>query len=320
MYYWLVLIINEWRSSTLRKSNMSIFNSAYATHGTTGYVLGKLQSALETNYYHGNLTQYKENVYAVTLPSADVPMFNYPCILKLKDTDIVVFDARNITSYDRSGNFNIRDNVQYQARAITAQLALDWHQGFQTRVRDISPIGLVVYSNWLSEVIAKRFALDARAQLQVAVLAGIFYINNFWDKSEADKEDIGYLVSALTRICGYRNSDVIDIVETHPIIKDVTDFCECVKEFTQNVRLEELNPATLFGVVRGSWFASAGGEAVAIALEYPPLWLGMLFQAITDRGYKKSGLAQIAERNSYRKYHDEFIRTLAYLGAPDNSY
>lgn len=297
---------------------MSIFNSAFSTHATTGYVTSKLAQTLEAHYYHHDTVEYKENVHAVQGQITDIPSFNFPFICKMKEGDIAFFDARNITNVDRSGSIRIRDEAEYQVRVIQAQLALDWHHGYQARIRDISPLGLMIYAHWLGEVIAKRFALDNRSQLQVSVLAGVFYLNNFWDKSEATKEDVGYLLSALTRICGYKHSDVTDIIETHPIIRDIGEFCTAVKEFTQNVRLEDLNPATLSGVVGGSWFQNSGREAVAVALEYPPVWLAMLFQAITNRGFKKAGLTQIIERPSYRKYHEEFVRNMAYIGIPAN--
>lgn len=298
---------------------MTIFNSAYSTHATTGYVVNKLQSSLESNYYRYDTRPHSEGVHSIQGAMNDVPLFNYPYILKLKDKDVAFFDARNITTMQRDGSSVVRDQIAFQSRAIHAKLALDWHQGYQNRIRDINGFGLAVYASWLGEVIAKRFALDPMTQLHVSILAGIFYINNFWDKTEADKEDVAYIFSALTRICGYRNSDIVDIIEAYPIIRDVEDFCTCVKEFTQNVRLGDLNPATLYGVVRGSWFSSAGGEIVAVALEYPPTWLYMLFEALVNRGFKKAGLTAIAERNSYRKYHEGFIRQLADLGAPDGA-
>ena len=296
---------------------MTIFNSAYATHATTGYVTSKLLHALEANYYHGNTTAYKEGVHAIQNTANDIPAFSYPFIAKLKEGNVAFFDARNIMANDRSGQTRIRDEAEYQSRVIQAQLALDWHSGYQTRIRDLSPLGLIIFSKWLGEVIAKRFALDALTQLHISVFAGIFYINNFWDKSEADKEDINYLYSALTRVCGYKNSDVTDIVDSYPIIRNVGEFCDFIKEYTQNVRLEDLNPATLYGVVGGSWFVNTGREVVSIALEYPPVWLSMLFQAITNRGFKKAGLTQIIERSSYRKYIDEFVRNMAYLSSSE---
>ena len=208
---------------------MSIFNSAYHTTATAGYPTTKITQALETAYYHDATQQIRENVHMVREGLnggvAGVPAFSYPCVVKLKDEDVVFFDARNLISINSSGIARVRDEIELQARTIQAQLALDWHHGYQARVRDMSPLGLVVYAHWLGETVAKRFALNAQHQLQVSIFAGIFYLNNFWDKTEATSEDTGYLMSALTRSCGYRNSDVIDIVETHPIIRSVEELC-----------------------------------------------------------------------------------------------
>lgn len=298
---------------------MTIFNSAYQTTATAGYVTTKLQQALEQVFYHSSTQQMRENVHMVREGLnggvAGVPAFNFPMVMKLKEGDIAFFDARSITAADSGGNVRVRDEAELQARTIQAQLAMDWHHGYQGRVRDMSPIGLMVYTHWLGEAIAKRFALDAQQQLQVSVLAGVFYLNCFWDKTDASKEDVAYLLSAITRSAGYRNADVVDIVETHPIIRDVTEFCEIVKSYTQSVRLEDLNPATLFGVVGGSWFNSNGGrELISVAVEYPPVWLTLLFQAITNRGFKKAGLTQIIDRNMYKKHHEGFVRSMAFLG------
>lgn len=303
---------------------MTIFNSAYATTATAGYSITKLEQALEQAYYHDSTQQVRENVHMVREGLnggvAGVPAFNFPFVSKLKDKDVAFFDARTIIGVDAGGRSRVRDEIELQARVIQAQLAIDWHHGYQSRLRDISPMGLMIYAHWMGEAIAKRFALDARQQLQVSVFAGVFYLNNFWDKTKAESEDIAYLVSAITRICGYRHSDVIDIIETHPIIENTEQFCNAVKEFTQSVRLEDFNPATLYGVVSGSWFSSnSGRELVCVAVEYPPVWLTLLFQAICNRSFKKAGLTQLVERSSYRKYHEAFVRDMAFLGQPNES-
>lgn len=302
---------------------MTIFNSAFTTSALNGYVTTKLEQSLEEAYYHGATQQMRENVHMVREGLnggvAGVPAFNFPYVLKLKDEDVAFFDARTIVGVDATGGMRVRDQIELQARTVQAQLALDWHHGYQNRVRDLSPLPLMLYAHWMGETVARRFAIDARQQLQVSVFAAIFYLNNFWDKTEAASEDTAYLLSAITRTCGYRHSDVVDIVETHPIIRDVQEFCDVVKSFTQSVRLEDFNPATLFGVVGGSWFGNAGKELITVALEYPPVWLTLLFQAVTNRGFKKAGLTQIIERSSYRKYHENFVRGMAFLGMPDET-
>lgn len=302
---------------------MTIFNSAYATTVTQGYAMSKIENALEQAYYHNGTQQVRENVHMIREGLnggiAGIPAFNFPMIVKLKDSDVVFFDARSIVGYDRSGGTNVRDEAELQARIVQAQLALDWHHGYQARLRDLSPLGLQVYAHWLGETIAKRFALDPRQQLQVSVLAAIFYLNCFWDETDASTQEIGYLQSAITRICGYRHSDVADIVETHPIIRDMGEFCDAVKSFTQSVRLEDFNTSTLAGVVKGSWYGNLSGEIMGISLEYPPVWLTLLFQAVTNRSFKKTGLTQILERNTYKKHIEGFVRSMAYLSQIDEN-
>lgn len=303
---------------------MTIFNSAYATTATRGYAMSKVENALEQAFYHNNTLEIRENIHFIASGVEGVnaiPVFNFPIISKLKDADVVFFDARSIVnrSQHAMNNNGIRDQLELQARTVQAQLTLDWHHGYQARIRDISPLGLQVYAHWLGETIAKRFALDPLEQLQISVLAAVFYLNNFWDHTDATSQEIGYLQSVITRVCGYRHSDVTEIIENHPIIRNLEEFCDAVKTFTQSVRLEDFNVATLAGAVQGSWFGNLRGEIMTIALEYPPVWLTLLFQAITNRSYKKTGLTQIVERNTYRKHHENFIREMAFLSMPDNN-
>ncbi len=301
---------------------MTIFNSAYQTSATAGYSVTKLESALEQAYYHGATQQMRENVHMVREGLnggvAGVPSFNFPFVLKTKDEDVAFFDARSFVGNDITGQMRVRDENELQARTIQAQLALDWHHGYQARVRDLSPLPLIVYAHWMGEQVGKRFALDMRQQLQVSVFAAIFYLNCFWDKVEATQEDAAYLLSAITRTCGYRHSDVVDIVEAHPIIRDVTELCEKIKAHTQAVRLEDFNPATLYAVTGGTWFGNAGKELVAVGLEYPPVWITLMFQAIANRSFKKAALADLVNRSTYRKYHEQFVRGVAFLGLPHN--
>jgi hypothetical protein len=292
---------------------MSIFNTAYNTTACSGMLVDKIQKSLLDAYFHARLTQVTDGVVVMTGlhdSGVNTPVFNYPIILEGKDT--AVFDARTLIIHDERlpNGYRVRNEVEFRAKTIQAALALRWSRGEIDRIRDASPLPLAVYSGWMGEVLAKRFALDARTQLQLSVIAAIFYINCFAKDGNKEDTDTAYLFTIINRACGYRHDDLVDIVEAHPIINDVAHLCEVMKEYTQNVRLRDLNPATLYGSLGGSWWGNNGLEAVSVGIEYPPVWMAIVFQALTDQGFKRSVIGSIVLRNTYRKTTEMFLRQM----------
>lgn len=313
-----VIFVNVF--TILWKSIMSIFNTAYNTTACAGMSVDKIQKSLLAAIYHGNLSRVCEGVFAMTglrESGVNTPVFNYPIILESKDC--AVFDARTLIVHDENHpeGYRIRNEVEFRAKTIQAALALRWSRGETNRIRDSSPLPLAVYAGWMGEVLAKRFALDARTQLQLSVLAAIFYINCFAKPDDKEDTDTSYLFTAINRACGYRHDDLVDIVEAHPVITDVAHLCEVMREYTQSVRLRDLNPATLYGSLGGSWWGNNGLEAVCVGIEYPPVWMAIVFQALTDQGFKRSVIGSIVLRNTYRKTSESFLRQMLEMADKD---
>jgi hypothetical protein len=78
----------------------------------------------------------------------------------------------------------------------------------------------------------------------------------------------------------------------------------------------------LVEIIAFSWYGTNAREIAAVALEHPPTFLVMVFNAFTDRTYRNSPLARTAERYKGNKGGDEFVRSLQSLmrkATQDNS-
>lgn len=299
---------------------MTIVNTAYQTTVLRHSNVSKIQNAVEAAYAHGELDDLGNGIYTLAsfgAAAGATPSFNYPVLSKdSMGDDIVVFDARTLVSpsANEMERYRVREPYKFDAYKIGAGLALNWARGMQSRLRDVSQLPLMVYSSWFGEMMAVRFGLDAGTQLKISIMAGIFYLNQFSDE-KPDEREKAYYVVALQRACGYRPSDIQPIVDSYAEINDIQHLCESIREYTQKVQLEDLNASTLVATAGGYWYYNHGREAIAVALEYPPLWLQIVFQAITDRGFKKARLTSILERNTYRRHFDTYVRQVAAFGA-----
>lgn len=294
---------------------MTTINNAYQTTPCKDYVMRKIESDLKDALVTGRLLRLRENIWIV--PPADydaavgtIGVFNYPVVLEHNHENHVVIDGRTLLSVQQNGEIRARRYDEFMAKVVFAQLAKEWvdeEYGYQLSFNAM-PLG--VFANWLAEVIAKRFSLNMLAQMNVGILAAVYYHNLFGEQYVIGENNASEAVVTISRATGYRPGDVKSAVDAYPVIESLEDFCVACREYTQDVHLRDLNPVTLSGVVGGYWYGNAGRESIAVALEYPPMWITLLLQATTDRSFKKSGLTAVVERNTWRKHTESFIRAL----------
>lgn len=294
---------------------MPSIQSAYQTSPCKDYVLSKLKNQLMDALVSFNLIEVRDRIYVVPpekyqAATATIPVFNYPMVLEHKNENVVVFDARTLLNMENGGNLRPVRLDEFQAKLILGQLALEWADGDTERIFNFNQMPLAIYSGWLGEVIAKRFSIDPSAQLKVSILAAIFYMNQFQDKPVTDSAGAADMLVTITRACGWKGGDAEPILKAYQHIGSLDEFCQICRDYTQDLHLRDLNPLTLQGTVGGYWYGNAGRESIAVALEYPPLWLALVFQSLTDRSFKKAALTDITNRNTYRRHHENFIRGL----------
>ena len=295
---------------------MTILTSAYDTTACRSYKKAKIHDALVELFLMGGTTAHfggrVQTVDVNTTGVSNVDAFNYPFIDERDGQTISFVDMRSITSYDeRNATLRIRNQNEYDIRLITGNIANEWAKGRTERFLLSLPLGLSVYSIWLGMAVAGRFSVDPLTQGKVSILAAIFYINNFYPEDKiARKEHKATLQSMITRHCDLVTPEVASIVNEYSTLSDIESLCTAMKEYTQNVRLKDLNVATLFDAVGGYWFGNYGSEMMAVSLEYPPVWLGLVLSSLVDRSHQRTRLGDITNRSMVKKNSENFIRVM----------
>lgn len=297
---------------------MSKFQTAYDTSACSATIIKKTQDGLTRAFIQGLLKVDQETglvlVQGGALVDELVPSFAHPMLFNHGHDQHVAVDVRAAGKYSADqGEFSVRNKPEYDAIRLRGILTEVWVSGSVETVRNLSALPLMLYANWVGEAIAKRMALDPGAQYATTILAAVLYLNLFETQVADEGEHRSYLVSTIARTLGYKSEVVYDVVEAHSTISNVAEFCEACKEYTQSVRMRDLNQATLYAMVGGFWYGNNGREIIAVALEHPPTWLTLIFQAYNDRTFKNAGLTKITERGTFKRHAPTFQTQLLHL-------
>lgn len=300
---------------------MTRFATAYDTTVCSGYVLDKLAEGIQLALVKGDLAFSRIpnsrvfEVRAMGSASSAIPEFAHPYPFDFNGQRCLAIDVRPFGHFDRiKGEFVIRNQVEYQLLVHRAKLNDLWLDGNYGLLRDVSPAAMQFYASWISENVARRFALDMREQLDLSICSALYYGGLFTDDAELTEERKMKLVQSVSRATRASAQDVLGVLDRiGGPMGHIDSFCLQAKEATKSVRLQEFNSGVLVSILKGTWFGYHSQELLAVATEHPPTWLAVLLAAHVDRTWKNSALAKLVERQAKRDSGQQFVRAVTNL-------
>lgn len=293
---------------------MTIANTAYDTSACNGFVLNRTLDALKAANINGWVERIPSTKVAQITGREElgdsVKPFAHPMLLD----GTLYIDVRSFSTWDNAQHaMRIRNGIEHGFAVRRAELNQIWLDQNKNILRDISPLPMSVFASWISESVARRFALDPREQLDLCILAAVWYNSQFQETGSLDETGKLRAVNAISKSLRVSASDVLAIMDQVSEIDNTDHFCSLAESVTKSIRLRELNRGLLFAVVAGTWFGTNSKEVITTALEHPPTWIAILTMAFTERTYKNSNLAKIAERSVRAGGGDEFLRAVLNL-------
>lgn len=310
---------------------MAIFKSAYDTTVGKGFNTSKISNAiLETVIHEGvwgfdyNLASSIEEVHPMFIASkadseANIPFFVHPMVVSLdkikKDEVMVCTDIRSFASYNKNSQnehdiLNVRNKMELDLARIRTVLNMVWIKERPLNLRDISSVPTAVFASWISETIAKRYALDPKDQMTIMVLSCIYYNTLFMEHGTVSDEERVRIVGSIIKITRAPAVMVDQIFEQVKELNNIKDFCKIIRDITDNTRLQDFNEGVLVSLLITSWFGTNSKEMLAVALEHPPTWIAIVYSSFVERTYKNSGIAKISQRYAQGKGETDFVRAL----------
>lgn len=313
---------------------MAIFPTAYHTTVGSGAVMTRVVDAIKESIIRDTPTQGAKgfnnldaNVLFIdgSYESHDnIPFFYHPLVVSVRDAyskenkEYVFCDIRNLITTrfsdpaSRGGKtVRIRNEAEYLFSVCRAALSSVWLTENPSILRDISHLPAAIFCSWISEALARRYALDAKDQILLSIVTGIYYQSLFVSDYNVIKDNEDKVVHAVIKSTRAPSEMVFDVFSKIEKIDDVKEYCRCVKQILENQRLDDFNEGILVTVVGNTWFGTNAKEVMAIALEHPPTWLTLVFFSFTERSYKNSIVAKIATRYLGRKGEDDFVKAFS---------
>lgn len=283
--------------------------SPYGAQVTKHHVLGSTQDKLAAALSHGELCFLPDDagpnlVFVVGAKDAviDIPAFGHPIeIESVGGEKYLACDIRTMVSPRRSVKDTpiVRSRGEFTFIVRRAILQRVWNEHEFGELKNVSKMPIAIFAQWVSEAMTRQLSLDPQVQLELRVLAAFYYLCLFsMPVAHTDeRERLKYAVQISTAL-NYRNvDDIMRVIEDIPHLENLDQFCKAVVGKGFSVRLERLVPGLLITWIVLSWHGSSAREVAAIALEHPPTFLAMVYASITERGFRKTRLAEMILRN-----------------------
>jgi hypothetical protein len=307
---------------------MTIYKTPYDTSAGNGFNTIKLKNELQVaivkgihNDFLGIHNSEKLNVVAITggnsYSESDISLFNHPLLLpsgSVIKNDTLAVDFRTVVKIKSDSNEpEVKNTMEFDLIKVRFCLNFIWLVTEPNVLRDVSIITNSIYSSWISENVARRFALDPKEQMMLSIISSAFYSNLFNSDTslkEVDKTKLEATILKATKAPYQLVTQVLSQIEE---FSNISDYCNTVKRILQNPRLESFNSGLLITIIGSTWFGNNARELTAMALEHPPTWIALVYRAFKDRSYRNSLIAKITERYAGSKGGDNFLRSLVSL-------
>jgi hypothetical protein len=284
-----------------------------------------IQSALQRALIHNELPpavtpkgHTLEGVYLVPPYLKDIKPFSMPLTFETVDgKQVVAVDVRGITKLTGENTFKALDQSALEGAMLRGALTYSWINGGSDDMRRWNDIAARVYMRLLCETIVRRLNLTPADQQAVYVACGFFYFTNFIyvnpetglsENAQGEKDRIAVAVARMTKINPQKVHDLLDEVKFFPT--DLDKFCETLRVMVKNPRLEQMNAAVIITLMGGYWYGGNARQVMATSLEYPPVWLALIYQALMDRNYQGSQLSKMVDAENRNNTGLQFIRDM----------
>lgn len=295
-----------------------MFQTPYQTTPCSRYDLSRTSAAIKRMEIENQLVKANFTGVDIRLVPAGTegfPPFLQP-LTKLEYPTFdsqVVLDGRSLLRVDQTP-VKLDD---YQHAILTAGLTGMWMTQGPSMRRDLLNLGAFpakVFINWVCGPIVTRLGLDMGQAIIIRALAAIYYVQCFDPyPANATKDDRDRLLVRCNRLLPAMDINTLEqLVGEIPQLNKLDDFIQWMIKSLDTPRLHQLNVDFIYTAL-GTNFGPRYREAVAVALEYPPVFLAMVYTACTQRSYQKSGLGRIIENLISRGDHKEYIKNLNHI-------
>lgn len=299
------MILRDIKESTyLKFSDTKNIESEISKYIVTDYEYIRNRVDLKIKSFIGETELNPVILYGFSEHEKNIEQFTLPIVNKREKW--IALDLRPFINVDKNNiTYEIRNQGEYNLALQRFILTGLWNIENYSDLYSLK-LAHFAFGNWLSDNLTKRFALSIENSIQIKVASYIYYAHLF--KDNFNEEDFSKLVIRL-------KEDILSqelLVDIYNKTKDkynsLKDFCEACYLATNNIKLKGMDENVLLNLTINNWIGIDGKRLTMLALEYPPIWISIVYAALTQKNFKKNYITNIIDRLNKRGKGDEFIK------------
>lgn len=246
---------------------------------------------------------------------ADIPFTNPIIFTDTLGRQNIVIDARAALSLSPdTGTLDLRNRnavVDLQQQIIRMKAIWYWVSGNHRDFLNLSPVPMQVFVRWIAEGISRKLNIGYDMMPRFMAYCGWFFYCQFYNEGDLGDEMRFDGIRKVADQARVRVDFVTDTLESAPYVGTIQQFVDHAYAVVGAEELRQMDLRMFLNAAGGAWFGANSAESGAIALEYPPVYLSMLYGGAENKFYRNSVLGRILDRNEFKKTKEQFMRSFA---------
>lgn len=250
----------------------------------------------------------------------DLGIWNYPLVFKnLKDQNVIAVDLRKYVKDSKEQPIALsqvmkdvaNSNFVINSSLITSDFLTENFGEYRNNYNSIT----AAYSVLVSYLVNIVINLSPVEKLDVE-LASNYFANLLLTPGEDYKS---YHSAILARMSNTKFSlpvtkksieatiDKLDL-DGNVTIKGLVNI---IKNVLPEEKASLINETVLLSLFGNMWYGNGGGEALVISLESMPLWISIVYTALSDKTFNKTRLSNILDKANKQINSKEFVKDIS---------
>lgn len=253
---------------------------------TKEYLRGLVEGNLET------LELLDTSLLGINRSKGSLPKINIPYVVPANHE--INTHSKTIVLADTSGVRGSEADLRY----INAILTAGWEDPLiDEKYYSVRKFATKAYMNWISRSMKNRFNLSFEDASEMSILAAVYYFcahSNIGEILDPKNFKAYADLAEITNLGAIRVKAVIDRYSLTTINSEFTlaSMVDCMSRISNDTK-NKISVETLMSTLAHSWYGEGGVFYCNLALEYPPMFLTLLYFSLVDKGYTKTRLGTL---------------------------
>lgn len=293
-----------------------MYSSPYETLPLRGLKISKIEQALLVAKAQGKLQngvlESAPSLYVVVGKSPvteTIPPFTQPIKISDASGTYMAIDLRAFNNKLISGTEVHDPDGGAAALAIrSAVLQMIWQKSGPSTLAGLTTLPMQVFSVWVGNVLARVLGLDPRSQAELVTIASWYWLCLFSTEHDMphEKQGLASYAAKIANVGPLSYDETLSIIYELGHLENIESLVQAIRDM-ETVKTDRVMAPTLYSTLSSGWFGSTDArQLVSVSLEYPPIFLSILYTAVTERGYRNSPISTVAKLFEKRNAHKEY--------------